>query len=285
MVNFAEYRVLFMSKGRLIIQILAAAISVTLFVASCSRERAAIPEKTVAEIMQKMWLADQYYLVKRDKSSILDSVNMYASIIEDYGYTIEDYRSSVSYYLTRPHGITDIIKEANNNLKRESERLAELVETEESMNNLQWSGKDTIENFPTDSLLHYPGMRSLKWLCYPLKLVVEPLQKLDESDIPANRIWWENNIRETAGEEIQTPYKRGLGREKSAGKEKKADLNPAEHQTDEDDNFPSDAAIEAEMKRREQERLKEQNTPNLENRSPNKVVRRYNKEQKENREE
>ena len=274
-----------MSRGISSLKIIAALLLAALASLSCSSKREYIPERTVAEIMEKMWLADQYYQLRRNMASQLDSVNMYASIIEDYGYTIEDYRNSVTYYLTRPHGISDIITIAHNNLKEKAEELAKLVGEMELAEQMKWSGRDSIETLHVDSLIHHPGMRSIKWLCQPTKIVCNPMQSLEESDIPSNPIWWQKNI-----EEAEYPSTVVLIKDFKSGAEAKSSCNipedAANRQTDEDDNFPSDEAIKAMMEKKaaerqaeemlEEEKQAEEKKPYRETRTKTKVVKRYN---------
>ena len=150
---------------------------------------------------------------------------------------------------------------------------------------MKWSGRDSIEQLHVDSLIHHPGMRSIKWLCQPTKIVCNPMQSLEESDIPSNPIWWQKNI-----EEAEYPSTVVLIKDFKSGAEAKPSCNipenAANRQTDEDDNFPSDEAIKAMMEKKaaerqaeemlEEEKQAEEKKPYRETRTKTKVVKRYN---------
>jgi hypothetical protein len=150
---------------------------------------------------------------------------------------------------------------------------------------MKWSGRDSIEQLHVDSLIHHPGMRAIKWLCQPTKIVCNPMQSLEESDIPSNPIWWQKNI-----EEAEYPSTVVLIKDFKSGAEAKSSCNipenAANRQTDEDDNFPSDEAIKAMMEKKaaerqaeemlEEEKQAEEKKPYRETRTKTKVVKRYN---------
>ena len=97
-----------------------AALAVALCLCSCGREGRVIPRSKLARIYAEMFLADIWLNSAtpeiREKA---DTTAFYEPIFKEYGYTIEDYWASVSYYLQDPDRFSRILKRSGDMLESE----------------------------------------------------------------------------------------------------------------------------------------------------------------------
>lgn len=104
-------------KKTLQMVLLAAALAVA--VVSCSDKPKVIPARKMQKIYQEMFMADQWLIKNPDKKSKADTTWLYEPIFEKYGYTVEDYRHSVDYYLNDPKRYSDMLDKVRKSLARE----------------------------------------------------------------------------------------------------------------------------------------------------------------------
>jgi len=76
---------------------------------SCQKT-ATIPKETMVEIYYDMYLLDQS-ITRNRYNQLADTLLIYQPIFERYGYTFEDYTSSVNVYLQRPDKFEKIFAE------------------------------------------------------------------------------------------------------------------------------------------------------------------------------
>ena len=97
-----------------------AALAVALCLCSCGREGKVIPRSKFARIYAEMFLAD-VWLSSADPETreMADTTAFYEPIFKEHGYTIEDYWSSVSYYLQDPDRFSRILKRSGDLLDSE----------------------------------------------------------------------------------------------------------------------------------------------------------------------
>lgn len=80
--------------------------------ASCGTRRHVIPRKDLTDIYVDLFLADGWYDTHIQYRRAADTTDFYGPILKKYGYTSEDYRASVEYYLRDPDRFSRIFKNA-----------------------------------------------------------------------------------------------------------------------------------------------------------------------------
>ena len=75
------------------------------------KEEGVIEEDAMAQIYAEMLLTDQWINTTPGVRTIADTSLVYEPILKKYGYTSEEYRRSVDYYLNDPRTYADIMKE------------------------------------------------------------------------------------------------------------------------------------------------------------------------------
>ena len=94
-----------------------------------------IPRKKLAKIYADMFMADQWIQQNYTVSKVADTSQVYEAIFEDYGYSSDDYRKSVAYYIQDPDRFARILRQTVSILdERISDDKAELrkMKSEES---------------------------------------------------------------------------------------------------------------------------------------------------------
>lgn len=84
-------------------------------VSSCGKEKR-ISEDNFAKIYADMFLADQW-IVSNRLSRTADTSLVYEPIFKKYGYTSDDYRSSLEYYMDDATAFAQVLEEAREILK------------------------------------------------------------------------------------------------------------------------------------------------------------------------
>ena len=96
---------------------------------SCKRE-VIIPKDKMSEIIKELYLADQYISVHHKYSAQRDSSKLFAAILNEYGYTADDYRRSTGYYLERKDSYKNILTAAKELLIEKQNILKERINRE-----------------------------------------------------------------------------------------------------------------------------------------------------------
>lgn len=81
---------------------------------SCAGKVRRIPERTFAKITRDMLLADAWLGRHPEANQAADTTYLYDAVFENYGYSFEDYDSTVRYYMANPDKyvqVTDLVKE------------------------------------------------------------------------------------------------------------------------------------------------------------------------------
>lgn len=97
---------------------------------SCSRRARVIPRGKMQQIYQEMLLADQWLNQDEARRQQADTTWFYVPIFEKHGYTVEDYRKSVTYYLRDPERYARLMEQVSKNLLADADRLRQEFETE-----------------------------------------------------------------------------------------------------------------------------------------------------------
>ena len=100
---------------------------------SCGRDGKVIPRNKMARIYAEMFLADAWLMTAPPEAgNKADTMAFYEPIFEEYGYTIEDYWTSVSHYLLDPDRFSRIVKKSNAMLTAELKTIQKAMEEEAS---------------------------------------------------------------------------------------------------------------------------------------------------------
>ncbi|MDO4735999.1 MAG: DUF4296 domain-containing protein [Bacteroidia bacterium] len=71
----------------------------------CNKDKAKVIGKSdMAKIIADLYLADQILEEGTEKRVQADTMLVYMPIIEKYGYTLNDYKKSIEYYLQKDEG-------------------------------------------------------------------------------------------------------------------------------------------------------------------------------------
>ena len=104
------------------------------FLAGCScRGPKVIPRGKMAEIYADMLVADQWVLGNPGIRTKADTSLVYEPIFNSYGYTTEDYRASVGYYMKDPERYSRILRSTTEILDERIATLQELKRLEDRM--------------------------------------------------------------------------------------------------------------------------------------------------------
>jgi hypothetical protein len=101
---------------RIVLAVLVSAICLC----SCGREGRVIPKSKLSKIYAEMFLADAWLVsAPMDAKGKADTMAFYEPIFEKYGYTVEDYWASVSYYLQDPDRFSRVLRKSSVMLENE----------------------------------------------------------------------------------------------------------------------------------------------------------------------
>ena len=87
-----------------------------------------IPRNDMVSLFCEFYLADASINVERATGESLrgvDSLRVYLPIIQQHGYSKDEFRTSLEYYMHRPDDMEEIFKRVHTNLEQETKRLAE----------------------------------------------------------------------------------------------------------------------------------------------------------------
>ena len=106
---------------RFAVYVLALVFAVSL--ASCGKKERVIPKEKMAEIYAEMYVLDQWLDDNRSLRREADTSLVYAPVLEKYGYTYDDYLTSVNVYMKDPTRYSRILRRTSEILNG---RLTEL---------------------------------------------------------------------------------------------------------------------------------------------------------------
>ncbi|MBO7321602.1 MAG: DUF4296 domain-containing protein [Bacteroidales bacterium] len=131
------------------------------FVVACTPNDI-IPRGKMADIYYDFYMADRY-LESMSQFKLGDSVQIYIPIIEKHGYTFDEYRATVDYYLHKPEELTKIFKMTETKVKQRRDYLEEIIsQTKEK--NKKWKLLDSLDIYGDDNFKgngHYRALRIL----------------------------------------------------------------------------------------------------------------------------
>ena len=106
---------------RIVLAVLVSAVCLC----SCGREGRVIPKSKLSKIYAELFLADAWLVsgAPMEAKEKADTMAFYEPVFEKYGYTVEDYWASVSYYLQDPDRFSRILNKSNVILETEFNAL------------------------------------------------------------------------------------------------------------------------------------------------------------------
>lgn len=133
-----------------------------------------------------------------DKSykQALDSSTVYEPVINNHGYTQDEFTSSVKEYVRKPQDISDMLSDVKNRLMDEKHRL-EIIYRKEQKLKETWEVAVQARAMSDSTLKLNPRLRAIRWIVFPndkIKLDLE-MAKNTYDNSPVYSQWWEDNIR------------------------------------------------------------------------------------------
>ena len=118
-----------------------------LLISSC-KSNGIIPKNKMADILSEMFLVDQYIDDVPEIRGGADTLFVYESIFNKYGYTSDDYIKSVKHYMENIDNYQKILLRAQNKLKKNEQMLSKQKEIENQTKldvKMKLSDKDTSD--------------------------------------------------------------------------------------------------------------------------------------------
>ncbi len=108
------------------------AIAVTLTNTSCKEETQIQPQE-MADIYYDLWLLDQYVDSVPEMRTQADTMCVYQPLLEKHGYTVDQFLTSVKYYLKDPDKYQKILKQAKAKLDKREKFLSKQQELKDGL--------------------------------------------------------------------------------------------------------------------------------------------------------
>ena len=110
------------------IRFISMVLASLLLIISCGKKDKVIPRKVMSQIYADMFMFDQWSQKHPECRRQMDTMLVYAPIIEKYGYTVDDYRESLVEYIKDPERFSRILRRTNNILESELKRARKEAE-------------------------------------------------------------------------------------------------------------------------------------------------------------
>ncbi|MDD2596045.1 MAG: DUF4296 domain-containing protein [Bacteroidales bacterium] len=108
------------------------AIAITLTNTSCKEETQIQPQE-MADIYYDLWLLDQYVDSVPEMRTQADTMCVYQPLLEKHGYTVDQFLTSVKYYLKDPDKYQKILKQAKAKLDKREKFLSKQQELKDGL--------------------------------------------------------------------------------------------------------------------------------------------------------
>ena len=122
---------------------------------SCSDGPKVIPVHKMEKIYREMFLADQWLVDFHEKRAKADTTWFYEPIFERYGYTVEDYRKTVDYYLNDPKRFADMMDRVVQDMEKEMTSINRGIERKEAIRHKADSIANALKVFSPEGLTFY----------------------------------------------------------------------------------------------------------------------------------
>ena len=130
-------------------------VAILAMVFSCAKGPRVIPKKQMEKIYRDMFLADQWLSEKPEKRAVADTTWFYNPIFEKYGYTVEDYRVSVDYYLADPKRYAEMLGRVADGLDKEFESVQRVIRQKEKIRHRADSIAMVMKSYRPDDFTNY----------------------------------------------------------------------------------------------------------------------------------
>ena len=161
---------------------------------ACNKDKI-IPQNQMAEIISKMYLADQYIEQNPILNAQKDTNRVYEAIFNSYGYSKSDYFNSTKYYLGYKDSYKTIHFQAKQMLAKRLKELTIICKNSD-INLVPWWLTDTIKTLNQQQLEANYKFRALKWLAMPHIIFNWKFTDSIQLDFPSNANWWVNNLKQ-----------------------------------------------------------------------------------------
>lgn len=94
-------------------------------ISGCGRKARVIPMNTFSEIFADILIADEWVRSNEEYRRQADTTLFYDPILKRYGYSFEDYDSSVKYYLNDPMRFSKVFRRSATILKNRQKRYVD----------------------------------------------------------------------------------------------------------------------------------------------------------------
>lgn len=143
---------------------------VALLVASfaCNKPRV-IPKDDLVAIFEQMYIADQWIRDAPYRQRLADTSYVYRPILQRFGYSEEDLRTTITFYTDRPSEFALIYDKVANNL-RDRKKAVEAIEREKYVRD---STKSALMSLPfrRADFIRWPELDTL----YRIRIIVDSL--------------------------------------------------------------------------------------------------------------
>lgn len=134
-----------------IFSLFAVIVSALILIMSCSKKKDIIPEDTLSQIYFDMYLTDEAVSLNYKYRRMADTLNIYEPIFNRYGYTSEDFRRSVNFYLERPDRFEDVFANTKIMLEKYKRGIEAILEAEGKRPRL-WPLIDSLELYTSEGI-------------------------------------------------------------------------------------------------------------------------------------
>lgn len=157
--------------GKRLCHILLLLVALLVLAPSCRRDRArVIPRGKMAKIYAEMFMTDQWIQATPRLRTIADTSLVYEPILEQYGYTSEDYQRSVDYYMDDPERFSRILRTTGEilddrikELQLKQAELARLKKMKDIADFVFPEMQMFLEDIPEDGLWNYSDSIDVAW--------------------------------------------------------------------------------------------------------------------------
>lgn len=165
---------------------------------SCNKEKGIIAEEKFATILSEMYLADQYIERTPQLRGQTDTLVVYEALFRKHGYTSDNYKKSVEYYLQKGDSYKKLHQQAREILALRDGELKKLLDIKNGTLP-KWWAVDTIKTIKIENLREDTYLRALKWIILQNAPVAWQFKDSAIIDIPQNIKWWQHNIETLSG--------------------------------------------------------------------------------------
>lgn len=100
---------------------LLSALVCVLSLASCGPK--VIPAHKMEKVYEDVLVADQWLKANPDAQRKADTTYFYAPVLEKYGYSVEDFKQSLLYYIAHPKKFSAILEKVEKNLDERTKQV------------------------------------------------------------------------------------------------------------------------------------------------------------------